>query len=252
MGHSPAPAHLASRALRSGRPPDPPNGVVDECTATRGPCRHLGRVLPVHAHGRAGRRRPADRAARRDRGRAVVAGAAQRARGIPLACVAAVRRRHHELGAAVLPADLRGAVRVGRHRFDPECDDAVVDRDRRVRVAACAADETAGARPRAGFRRRRRARRFGSRRRHAGASRAIAAAMLATLSYGFAAHYSKRKLANVRPFVSAFGSQLFAAVALVPLALPMWPHGPFNPPRGSRWCCSARSVRPSPICCISG
>ena len=54
-----------------------------------------------------------------------------------------------------------------------------------------------------------------------GASRAIAAAMLATLSYGFAAHYSKRKLANVRPFVSAFGSQLFAAVALVPLALPM-------------------------------
>ena len=85
-----------------------------------------------------------------------------------------------------------------------------------------------------------------------GASRAIAAAMLATLSYGFAAHYSKRKLANVRPFVSAFGSQLFAAVALVPLALPMWPHGPFNPPRGSRWCCSARSVRPSPICCISG
>ena len=62
-----------------------------------------------------------------------------------------------------------------------------------------------------------------------GASRAIAAAMLATLSYGFAAHYSKRKLANVRPFVSAFGSQLFAAVALVPLALPMWPHGPVQP-----------------------
>ncbi|NTX43486.1 DMT family transporter [Burkholderia cepacia] len=61
-----------------------------------------------------------------------------------------------------------------------------------------------------------------------GAPRAIAAAMLATLSYGFAAHYSKRKLANVRPFVSAFGSQLFAAVALVPLALPMWPHGPVH------------------------
>ncbi|WP_175779267.1 DMT family transporter [Burkholderia anthina] len=59
-----------------------------------------------------------------------------------------------------------------------------------------------------------------------GAPRAIAAAMLATLSYGFAAHYSKRKLANVRPFVSAFGSQLFAAIVLVPLAVPMWPHAP--------------------------
>ncbi|WP_175856401.1 DMT family transporter [Burkholderia anthina] len=59
-----------------------------------------------------------------------------------------------------------------------------------------------------------------------GAPRAIAAAMLATLSYGFAAHYSKRKLANVRPFVSAFGSQLFAAIVLVPLAVPMWPQAP--------------------------
>ncbi|AFQ49747.1 DMT family transporter [Burkholderia cepacia] len=61
-----------------------------------------------------------------------------------------------------------------------------------------------------------------------GAPRAIAAAMLATLSYGFAAHYSKRKLANVRPFVSAFGSQLFAALVLVPLAAPMWPQTPVH------------------------
>ncbi|MBH9662254.1 DMT family transporter [Burkholderia multivorans] len=59
----------------------------------------------------------------------------------------------------------------------------------------------------------------------AGTPGAIAAAMLATLSYGFAAHYSKRKLANVRPFVSAFGSQLFAAVVLAPLAAPLWPRG---------------------------
>ncbi|HEF4742341.1 TPA: DMT family transporter [Burkholderia multivorans] len=59
----------------------------------------------------------------------------------------------------------------------------------------------------------------------AGTPGAIAAAMLATLSYGFAAHYSKRKLANVRPFVSAFGSQLFAAVVLTPLAAPLWPRG---------------------------
>ncbi|PRF23463.1 DMT family transporter [Burkholderia multivorans] len=59
----------------------------------------------------------------------------------------------------------------------------------------------------------------------AGTPGAIAAAMLATLSYGFAAHYSKRKLANVRPFVSAFGSQLFAAIVLAPLAVPLWPRG---------------------------
>ncbi|AOJ95030.1 DMT family transporter [Burkholderia multivorans] len=59
----------------------------------------------------------------------------------------------------------------------------------------------------------------------AGTPGAIAAAMLATLSYGFAAHYSKRKLANVRPFVSAFGSQLFAAIVLTPLAAPLWPRG---------------------------
>ncbi|RQS66897.1 DMT family transporter [Burkholderia sp. Bp8963] len=62
----------------------------------------------------------------------------------------------------------------------------------------------------------------------AGATGAIAAAMVATLSYGFAAHYSKRKLANVRPFVSAFGSQLFAALALAPLALHMWPGSPVH------------------------
>jgi len=61
-----------------------------------------------------------------------------------------------------------------------------------------------------------------------GAPRAIAAAMLATLSYGFAAHYSKRKLASVRPFVSAFGSQLFAAIVLAPLAVPMWPRSPVH------------------------
>ncbi|MGR3908161.1 DMT family transporter [Burkholderia sp. SR8] len=61
-----------------------------------------------------------------------------------------------------------------------------------------------------------------------GAPRAIAAAMLATLSYGFAAHYSKRKLASVRPFVSAFGSQLFAALVLVPLAAPLWPQQPVH------------------------
>jgi drug/metabolite transporter (DMT)-like permease len=57
---------------------------------------------------------------------------------------------------------------------------------------------------------------------------AIAAAMLATLSYGFAGNYSKRKLANVRPFVSAFGSQLFATLVLAPFALGRWPNSPIH------------------------
>lgn len=52
---------------------------------------------------------------------------------------------------------------------------------------------------------------------------AVGAAILATLSYGFAANYSKRRLAGVRPFVSAFGSQLFAAIVLVPGAILYWP-----------------------------
>lgn len=55
---------------------------------------------------------------------------------------------------------------------------------------------------------------------------AIAAAMLATLSYGFAGNYSKRKLATVTPFVSAFGSQLFATLVLAPFALGRWPNSP--------------------------
>ena len=58
---------------------------------------------------------------------------------------------------------------------------------------------------------------------------AVAAAILATLSYGFAANYSRRKLGDVRPFVSAFGSQLFAALVLPPGAVIFWPHTPIHP-----------------------
>ncbi|MGU7783553.1 DMT family transporter [Burkholderia sp. PU8-34] len=61
-----------------------------------------------------------------------------------------------------------------------------------------------------------------------GALGAVAAAVLATLSYGFAANYSKRKLAGVRPFVSAFGSQLFAALVLAPAAAVYWPGTPIH------------------------
>jgi len=57
----------------------------------------------------------------------------------------------------------------------------------------------------------------------AGVPIAVAAALLATLCYGFAVNYSKRHLAGVRPFVVAFGSQFFASLVLLPLALMLWP-----------------------------
>lgn len=53
---------------------------------------------------------------------------------------------------------------------------------------------------------------------------AIGAALLATLLYGFAVNYSKRHLAGIRPLVVAFGSQMFASIVLIPLALLWWPH----------------------------
>ncbi|OLL27521.1 hypothetical protein BTH42_32295 [Burkholderia sp. SRS-W-2-2016] len=55
-----------------------------------------------------------------------------------------------------------------------------------------------------------------------GVAPAIGAALLATVFYGFAVNYSKRHLAGIRPFVVAFGSQLFAAVVLL-LAGFTWP-----------------------------
>jgi drug/metabolite transporter (DMT)-like permease len=57
---------------------------------------------------------------------------------------------------------------------------------------------------------------------------AIAAALIAALFYGFAVNYSKRSLAGVQPSVVAAGSQLFAALALWPLALTCWPRHPVN------------------------
>lgn len=65
---------------------------------------------------------------------------------------------------------------------------------------------------------------------------AIGAALLATFLYGFAVNYSKRKLAGVRPFVVAFGSQFFASVVLAPLAWFAWPHSTIA---SSTWACVA-------------
>ncbi|MES2957061.1 MAG: DMT family transporter [Pseudomonadota bacterium] len=61
---------------------------------------------------------------------------------------------------------------------------------------------------------------------------AIAACLLATLCYGFAAHYVKRHLQGVAPMAVAAGSQLAATVAL---ALPAWWLWPATPPSALAW-----------------
>ena len=57
---------------------------------------------------------------------------------------------------------------------------------------------------------------------------AIVAGLVATLSYGIAASYTKRRLAGVDPLVVATGSQVGAAIVLAPLALPAWPAQPVS------------------------
>ncbi|PFH08472.1 threonine/homoserine efflux transporter RhtA [Collimonas sp. PA-H2] len=70
----------------------------------------------------------------------------------------------------------------------------------------------------------------------AGVPLAIAAALLATVCYGFAVNYSKRHLAGIQPLVVAFGSQFFAAIVLLPVALPFWPRQAIA---ASTWMCVA-------------
>lgn len=65
---------------------------------------------------------------------------------------------------------------------------------------------------------------------------AVGAALLATALYGFAINYSKRHLAGVKPFVVAFGSQFFASIVLLPLALFFWPKHAVDL---STWACVA-------------
>lgn len=70
----------------------------------------------------------------------------------------------------------------------------------------------------------------------AGVPVAILAALLAAAFYGFAVNYSKRRLAGVKPFVVAFGSQFFASIILLPLALFDWPQQAIA---SSTWACVA-------------
>ncbi|OMH27969.1 DMT family transporter [Motiliproteus sp. MSK22-1] len=52
---------------------------------------------------------------------------------------------------------------------------------------------------------------------------AIAAGLVAALFYGIAANYSKSRLSAVSPLVNATGSQVGAALLLLPFALLTWP-----------------------------
>jgi drug/metabolite transporter (DMT)-like permease len=52
---------------------------------------------------------------------------------------------------------------------------------------------------------------------------AVVACLAATLCYGFAANYTKRRLSGVAPLAVATGSQLFAALALALPAVWWWP-----------------------------
>ena len=59
--------------------------------------------------------------------------------------------------------------------------------------------------------------------RAGGAGLAVVAAMGATLSYGIAASYTKKRLAGADPLAVAAGSQVAAAILLAPGALALWP-----------------------------
>lgn len=57
----------------------------------------------------------------------------------------------------------------------------------------------------------------------AGQTWALFATLAASLAYGIAANYTKKKLGGVDPIVNATGSQIAAALMLSPLALAYWP-----------------------------
>ncbi|GEJ56291.1 DMT family transporter [Anaeromyxobacter diazotrophicus] len=62
-----------------------------------------------------------------------------------------------------------------------------------------------------------------------GAGLAVVAALAATLSYGVAASYTKRRLTGVNPLAVAAGSQLAAVLLLLPGAAVLWPQHAVSP-----------------------
>ena len=61
-----------------------------------------------------------------------------------------------------------------------------------------------------------------------GASLAIIAAILASFFYGIGANYTKKYLQEISPLAIATGSQLAAAIVLLPGAIALWPEGPIS------------------------
>jgi drug/metabolite transporter (DMT)-like permease len=61
-----------------------------------------------------------------------------------------------------------------------------------------------------------------------GTGLAIVAALLATLSYGIAANYAKKRLPAKDPMAVATGSQIGAAIVLLPFAIISWPQSPIS------------------------
>lgn len=72
--------------------------------------------------------------------------------------------------------------------------------------------------------------------RAGGSGWAVAACLGATLSYGVAGSMTKRYLSGVPPMVTATGSQLYAAIVLMPLAIAYWPQ---QSPSASVWAAAA-------------
>jgi len=54
----------------------------------------------------------------------------------------------------------------------------------------------------------------------------VAAGLLATFCYGLAANFTKQKLAHIHPLAIAGGSQLGAAIGLIPFSIWLWPAQP--------------------------
>jgi drug/metabolite transporter (DMT)-like permease len=56
-----------------------------------------------------------------------------------------------------------------------------------------------------------------------GSGTAILAGLIATLAYGFASHFAKRRLAKLSPLGVATGSQIVGTILVLPFAITYWP-----------------------------
>ena len=61
-----------------------------------------------------------------------------------------------------------------------------------------------------------------------GVTLAIIAAIVASMFYGFGANYTKKNMQGINTLVIATGSQLAAALVLLPGAIALWPDGPVS------------------------